>query len=83
MSPMQSIICIHNLVLTQDKGRPFTHGWSFILSILFNIREFADIIGDLTDGMRDSFNRCYKLDDSLVAMKCSIAKISCFPSEAN
>ena len=37
----------------QDKGRPFIHGWSLILSILFNIREIADIMGDLTDGMRD------------------------------
>ena len=25
----------------------------FILSILFNISEIADIMGDLTDGMRD------------------------------
>ena len=40
-------------VLKQDKGMPFIHGWSFILSILFNIREIADIMGDLTDGMRD------------------------------
>ena len=46
MSPMQSII---DVVLTQDKSRPFIHGWSFILSILFNIREIADIMGDLTD----------------------------------
>ena len=37
----------------QDQGSPFTNGWSFILSILFNIREIADITGDLTDGMRD------------------------------
>ena len=52
---MQSIIiCIHrsSRLLTQDKRRLFIHGWSFILSILFNIREIADIMGDLTDGMR-------------------------------
>ena len=42
-----------DLVLTQDKSRLFVHGWSFILSILFNIREIADIMGDLTDVMRD------------------------------
>ena len=34
------------------------HKWEsgralFILSILFNISEIADIMGDLTDGMRD------------------------------
>ena len=55
---MQSIIYI-DLVLTQDKGRPFIHGWSFILSILFNVREVR--YNGRSHRWTERFHRRYKL----------------------
>ena len=48
----------------------------FILSILFDISEIADIMGNLTDGMRS--HRHYELENSPGAVRCSIGEVSCF-----
>ena len=52
----------------------------FILSILFNISEIADIMGYNGKSHRwnERSHRRYKLENSPVAVKCSIGEISCF-----
>ena len=52
---MDMWICsiIHELSKVQRRPKWESGRALFILSILFNISEIADIMGDLTDGMRD------------------------------
>ena len=74
---MDMWICsiIHELSKVQRKGEGGRA--LFILSILFNISEIADMNGR-SHRWNERSHRRYKLENSPVAVKCSIGEISCF-----